>query len=62
MAGDGHAGTWVVVYVGVREGMMSVFVFGGGVGGGAGACCSAAGAASLHRSVQGAAIAKRATL
>ena len=24
MAGDGHAGTWVVVYVGVREGMRSV--------------------------------------
>ena len=35
MAGDGHAGTWVVVYVGVREGMRSVF-FGGGVGGGGG--------------------------
>ena len=32
MAGDGHAGTWVVVYVGVREGMRNVFV-GGGVGG-----------------------------
>ena len=32
MAGDGHAGTWVVVYVGVREGMRSV-CFGGGVGG-----------------------------
>ena len=29
VAGDGHAGTWVVVYVGVREGMRSVFVFGG---------------------------------
>ena len=27
MAGDGHAGMWVVVYVGVREGMRSVFFF-----------------------------------